>query len=323
MKPRTVLVLALGLAGACVSRTTGNEGNLTFWYVNLDLGQISDFNKPVAVGARLDLFVGEAPKGSGATVLSATSDDPAALAVVGTGSNSIVLEGKADGNVLLSVRARVSGGREVEDSVNLTVREAEVMKLGHFCTTEAHAAFIAGSPVRIDFDLQRENGQNLIGYGHYPVTIEPAGALTIDEGSKALETLPLTAGAATGPVTISSQIDDTTLTLDLVLDADVDGAVLRQPLPTIEEDHDALVQVLGTAGGVPVCWNDPELEVAVDSPEVCDVKLFETSGGDLSWLTVEGKVAGDCLFTVTFEEGAGGAGFSETFTVPIAPHRQN
>ena len=73
---------ALVLAGAvvfgglaCTSSTTGNLGNLEFYYTADD--EIGNFNKPIAAGAKLEVFVQDAGDGSDrqATLQNTTTDD--------------------------------------------------------------------------------------------------------------------------------------------------------------------------------------------------------------------------------------------------------
>ncbi len=326
--PRLTL-LAVLLVAACVSRTTGNEGNLDFWYVDLNLGQISNFNKPIMVGARLDLKVAKAGGGTSAVTLeSASTDEPDAVVVDSFSDHEVVLHALAEGNVLVEVRAEVTGEGTVTDSVNMLAREPQKLVLTHPCTLDDHAAYVVDSDVSVLFDPQRDNGQKLIGYGHWPVDLEPEGVVSIRTEDKSLEVLPLHTDA-TGSITIASQIDEAELTLDVITDGDVDGIELRDTV-TVPEDHDRLVQVLGLVGATRVCWNDPEFSVTVDTPEVCDVRSWHSDDGKSegegvawAWLVVEGKVPGTCTFSVTFEEASAGAGVTESFDLEVTPHRQN
>ncbi len=76
--------VALAITGAllvsCSSLTTGNEGNLTFAYIADE--DLLDFNKPIAVGALLDLRVTEVGSQRAVEITSVTSGDTSVLEVV-------------------------------------------------------------------------------------------------------------------------------------------------------------------------------------------------------------------------------------------------
>ena len=75
MKRIMLAVASMGIAsGACVSKTTGNEGNFEFSYPADD--RVGDFNKPIAVGAFLDLEVRDVGDRSPVALDSASFVDP-------------------------------------------------------------------------------------------------------------------------------------------------------------------------------------------------------------------------------------------------------
>jgi len=329
---RTLVIIAptllIGAASVgCKSELTGNEGNLLFSYTADDA--ITDFNKPIAVGARLDLEVREAGTRKSVTIGQASSDKPEVLDVAGISGNTIVLEGKADGNVLVSVDATLQSGTAVSDSVNMNVRTPEILELRHSCEVQTAAAahYLISDVFWLQYDMKLSNGQPVIGYGYHPITIEPADSVTIDANARDQQWFHFTTGATAQNVTLSNSIDSTTLTLELVEVGSVDGGMLQlDSLLPAEVGKKRALYVLPTANGRPICQAQTDYSVVTDSPEVCTVTaIVAPDTADLGvakefgWLEVEGLTAGTCNFTVTYTEGAAGVGASSALAVPVNP----
>ena len=106
-----VLVALVGcsLTIGCVSRQTGNEGNLEFSYVAED--NINDFNKPIGVGATLPMEVRAAGTRAPVTLTAAQFADTAVLEVTEFSGINLTAEGKGDGNTLLEVVATLASPR--------------------------------------------------------------------------------------------------------------------------------------------------------------------------------------------------------------------
>lgn len=316
------LALALLTAMACDSRVTGNEGNLVFSYDADD--NVLDFNKPIAVGASLDLKVAAVGSFTPVTVTSATTDDASVLAVSGTDANRITVTGVGSGEVLLSVEA--DGPSEpLTDSVNLTVRVPEVLDLRHSCGPEG-GAYLVDSSLYIPFELKMSNGQPVIGYGYYPVAVSDEALLLRDDTFEGQQYMRFDA-LAPGSVTLTSDIDDTQLDLTLADVADIDG--VAEPIAFVLEDIDVgdtnAFYALPSVGGVTVCQANATLEVTSITPTICDVRPTGANASDTDaayetgWFEVEGLSQGTCTYQVTYPDGNGGAGASAEFTHEIQP----
>jgi len=164
----------LALTG-CQSRITGNEGNFLFSYWADD--DIVDFNKPIAVNAFLDVEVREVGTQLPVTLTDASTDDPAVLDVTGFDSYVATVQGMGDGGALLSVAGTTAGGDALTDSVNLLARVPEVHVLGHTCTPDTTAGYLVDSEILVPYEFMMTNGQNVIGYGYYPVSTQAAQAI--------------------------------------------------------------------------------------------------------------------------------------------------
>lgn len=309
-------------ATACQSQITGNEGNLVFSYTADDV--VSDFNKPIAVGAKLDLRVREAGTNLPATINSAISDDGDVLAVGTFSSNQLTLEAKGEGNVLIEVEAAVAGKDAVTDSVNMRAAEATRHELRHTCVDAS--MYIANSTdVFVFYDLFTANNEPAIGYGLFPLTLEPSAGATLDRTSTSQFAYSMDLGDP-GTLTLTSTIDDSTLTLNLVSKGDVDGAQLSpvSASTAILVNQNAFVSVSPTVGGERVCQAKMGMTVESLTPEICTVAVPGAVDDELKeslyeslFVRIDGLALGTCEFEVTLPDGANGAGATATLSVPI------
>jgi hypothetical protein len=314
---RIIPLVALALAG-CQSRLTGNEGNFTFSYWTDD--DVVDFNKPIAVGASLDIGVADVDAGLPVTLTSAASDD-AALVVSTFAESTVTVTGAADGGALLSVAGTTAGGEALTDSINLLAATPDVLRLSHGCDA-TQAAYLAGQRVWLPFELERENGQSVIGYGYYPLTVDGT-AVTLDT-AESNETWLALDTVSVGTATLRSDVDDTTLDLPVVEPGSIDG--VAEPIAFVLEDIDVgdtnAFYALPSVAGVSVCQADVEKTVRSDTPDICDVRDSDAADANLheyGWFEIEGRAQGTCSYTVTFPDGNGGAGASAQFSYAIEP----
>ncbi|MCC7072436.1 MAG: hypothetical protein IT383_13995 [Deltaproteobacteria bacterium] len=316
-----LLVTSVG----CRSRITGNEGNFQFSYVADD--RVTDFNKPIAIGASLDIEVTDVGQLRPVTLSAAESDDTAVLEVTGFAGSSVTVHGVADGEPLLTVTGTTASGEDLSDSVNLLVRAPEVLRLAHTCSTTGTAAYITSQRVYVPFEMERANGQPVIGYGLYPATPSDAAGLTLDAAASNQQFMAFDTGAVAATLTLDSDIDDTSLSVQLVDQGAIDG--VEQPIAFVVEDIDVgdvnAFYVRPTTGGTTICQADIEKTLQSDTPTVCDVRErneAEDGGAEVhefGWFEIEGLAAGTCTYTVTFPGGAAGAGTSAQFSYQIEP----
>lgn len=307
------------LLAACQSHITGNEGNFEFAYWTDD--DVVDFNKPIAVGAKLDITVSDVDAHAPVALTTAAFDDEAVLGVAGVSGDTVTVEGVGDGGALLSVEGDTEAGEHLTDSINLLAATPEVLRLWHDCSDTSAAAYVQDATVWIPYDMEKTNGQSVIGYGYYPV--ETTGPLTLDPATSGQTWMVFTTGTP-GAATVTSTIDDTALNAQVVAPAEVDG--VEEPVAYVLEDIDVgdtnSFYVRPRAGGLTVCQADLEKAVVSDTPEICDVRdadAGDTNLHEYGWFEIEGIAAGSCLYTVTFPEGNDGAGASMQFAYTIQP----
>lgn len=329
----TSLCLALALvASGCESQQTGGEGNLKFAYPNDD--NVADFNKAVAVGARLELHLTDVA-GAKVEILEAVSDNSQALAVVNKLGDKFEIEGKGEGNAKLTVKVRKANGSEVSDFVNMRALKAEVLNLAHSCTAGKDAIYLTSTTIALPYDLTRKDGQATIGYGYHPLTISPASALTLNTVEKTQWAYSYKTAALPGDVSLTSQLDPTkTWSLRLVEEGAIDGAKVELSVPaaTASVGQKQWVLVRPLVAAAPVCQPNATFTVAVTSADVCTViaanqsaantaKLLNPAKGasaeGFTWLELQGKKAGTCTYTVTWPKAAGGKGYTAQLQVEV------
>ncbi len=316
----TIALVAIVAGTACQSTITGNEGNFRFSYTADDA--IGDFNKPVAVGAKLDLRVTAVGTNEAVTLSAASFDDTAVLDVVSTEGSTITIEGTGDGAALLSVEGAAPGGTTLTDSVNMLAAVPEVLSLWHSCTEDDPAYYITSQRVWMPFEMTMANTQPVVGYGYYPVAVD--GSATHTSADSTQQWMAFDTAATAGTATLTSDIDDTTLTMEVVAPAAIDG--IEDPIAGVIEDIDVgdinAFYVRPTVGGVTVCQADITKTVASLTPEICDVRDTNAQSivqYEFGWFEVEGVAEGTCEYSVTFPDGSNGDGVTATFSYPIEP----
>lgn len=320
-------LLTVGLIASlgCVSSTTGKEGNLEFSYSADD--DFANFNKPIAVGAKLDLRVYKAGTEGNrdATVEAASSSDDGVLAIGERSGNTVTLLAKGAGSAEISVTALLAATNEsVTDAVDMMARVPEIHNMSHACLSpqEREGYYLIGQDIYIPHDFKLKDGQNVIGYGYFPVVIEPAQALTLKTNHRDQIFLHMTTGATATQATVTSELDGTKLTLNLVEEAQIDSAVLSGLENSVTVNQQQLAYALPAIGQKPICQAQSEYSIETLTPEVCEVTKAaniseEQQRRQSGWIVIKGKSVGDCDFKVTYPKGNNGQGLSAELTTPI------
>ena len=320
-RARTVTLGLLTALIACESRLTGNEGNFQFAYEADD--RVTDFNKPIAVGAMLDITVRDAGALQAVDLLAAAFDDPAVLDVASFEGATITVKGVGAGQALLEVEGTTQAGETLTDSINLLAAVPEVLRLSHSCATGSEAAYIAGQRVYIAYEMEKANGQPVIGYGYTPFTASNAALLSQDSSWKGQQFAAYDTLAA-GSLTLDSDLDDTSLSLEIIEEGAIDG--VEEPVAFVLEDIDAgdtnAFYVRPTTGSLTVCQADIEKRVTSLTPEACTISDSDPRDGvsyEYGWFNITGVAQGTCTYEVSFPGGSGGAGTTATFSYEIQP----
>ncbi len=304
-------------------RVTGIEGNLVFSYAADDA--FIDFNKALAVGARLDISVIDAELREPAQIVSAVFDNEDVLSVDVIDAHTITVLATAEGGSLLSIEAFTSSSETLTDAVNLRAAMPDTLDIRHSCHSQPEAHYLTGTRAWVPYEMLLGR-QPTIGYGYYPIELsDPAlGSLISAASNQQYMVIDTT---APGELVLQSQVDDTSMTLNIVGPEFIDGAM--EPIAFVLEDIDVgdtnIFYVLPRVGATPICQSTAPKSVASDTPDVCDVRDRDNPslGGDLAyeagWFEVEGVAEGSCLFTVTYPDGDNGQGASQQFSYPSSP----
>ncbi|MBM65027.1 MAG: hypothetical protein CMH55_02185 [Myxococcales bacterium] len=304
---RTALcILAMTGVAGCESSIAGNEGQLRFAYDSDD--DVFNFNKPIAVGAALDLRVADFADQLDAVVVAASTKDTDVLEVLEFSGNTVTLIGTGKGSTLVKVSANDHRGIELDDSVNMMARQVEVLRMNHTCTDDVEGHYLAGQRIVVPFELELNSGNPLIGYGFYPVTDEPAGRISIDRSRNQQEFMTIDTGSRTGTVSLLSDVDATRLDVTVVRESDIDGATLPFGAPSsIRAGTSAFLWVLPTANVRPICQAITRKSAESLTPDVCTVMdaegLSDEEGGgrhESGWIEVEGHQSGTCQYRVSY-----------------------
>ena len=326
MSRHTAMLLSglslISLSVGCESQLTGNDGNFQFSYPADD--RVLDFNKPIAVGAKLDIEVTDVGARDDLEISGASSADDAVLTVDSFSGNAFTLLGTGAGNVLLTVTGTTAAGDELTDSVNMGAKVPEVHKLAHTCDGGTRSAYLTGQDIWVPFEFEMANSQPVIGYGYYPVTASDESVLSIDPAWEGSQYMKFTTGSA-GDITLTSDLDGSAIELNVIAEADIDG--VGDPTAFVLEDIDVgdvnAFYVLPTVGELTVCQADVTFTVTSDTPDICDVRTTDdalASGDALyeyGWFEVEGKAAGECSYTVAYPNST--VATSAQFTYTIEP----
>lgn len=313
--------------GACTSTTTGADGNLKFSYYST--ANARDFNKPIAIGAKLDIKVEEAGSSDmdGTVVNSVETEDEAIIKAASAGGDTITLEATGAGSTEISVDATLSRNGEVE-SDRFTMRTAvpEVVELTHLCATDSNVAtyLVGQKEIYLGYDMLLKDGQQVIGYGYYPVSAEPAMGVSVLTDKKNHDFVRMETGAEAGDVVLTSDVGEGSWTLKLVEEGAIDGAVIED-LASVGVGEEETYNVLPTTMGDRICQANLSFEIATLTPDLCDVRLQSEEALSITksitkkagWIVVSGKAVGDCKFSVTYAGANAGAGATVEFPVSI------
>lgn len=316
----TVLGMAVAIGGAgCDPRQTGEARRLAFTY-DTD-SPAGTLERPVAVGARIALRVEDPVSATSLPIRDAVSADPDVLAIRGIEDGAAVAEARSEGEARITITATLRDA-PVTDSLVIDARRASALALSHACAGGTAGVYLTNSRIRLPFELRSAAGVPLIGHGYYPVTATPAGWVLVEPGATTVAYVPLRSADFEGVATIASTIDGTRIELPLIDEGGLDGVEL------IADDDELsagigetiFVHVVPTSAGRRLCQGEPEREIESLTPSICTASDVVTPGLDdprQGLVAVRGLAQGVCRFAARFARGAGGAGVSEEFAVPV------
>lgn len=306
---------ALAVSGCNTSKARGGKGALTFSYATTH--DARTFNKPIAVGARLHVYVhGNSVGRPAARIESVKSSDPSILRARKLGENVIEVEGVGEGDARISVYTLVEGQVE-RDFVWMSAREATGMQLRHACEhpDATSGIYLTNTRARIPYTLTVSDGRQAIGWGYYPVTFTPADAATLAPRASDQGALAVAMGATPGRVRIESPLSQVTWSMVLVEPGEIDGAALELGATSLEVGSETTYRIYPTSRGARICHAGFGMVPTVLNRRVCRVVDLD---GEQGTLTLEGVNPGLCRVAVTLPMGNGGAGASSVVELPVS-----
>ncbi len=316
----TLSLIATALAG-CQSALTGDEGNLLFTYTADD--EFENFNKPVGVGARLELRIFQVGTRAPVVLNDVQSSDEEVLEIESIAGNRVIVLGTGVGNAEISVEAELPGGESVTDSVDMRGAEPDRLILRHTCAppeSEDVKYLAASSDIWLGYDLETDDGEAVIGYGLLPVEFDPVDLVTLNQTSTDQAHLHLDLPAEPQDITVSSTIDDAETVMSIVDPEAIDGVEIN-PLSGEAQLTGGAFKILHfwpMVGESRVCQARTPFSARSLTPEVCTVEMPSEDVFKLlnqfNSIRVDGLAEGDCEFEVTFDAGNGGEGTTQTYT---------
>lgn len=302
----SMLAVGLVLITGCGVELEGDEGNLSFNYMNTEW-RSPPSSGDLAVGAKVDIELTdvrgepEDRDDDPLELVEAYSDDAQILEVVDESQFHFQLEA-LDESVAEGAQIRATAldadGDELSDSVSIRTAEVDSVDIDSTCSK---ALYVTDGAARFHYDMRDAAGSRLTGYGYYPVIVEPepGGSVVDDHGG--LQSLVVDAGAEPGTYEIVPDgVGGDAFEFELLEPAEIDeldvavGDDDEETTSSIEVgDTEAVAMfVLGRAGDS-IC-GDAASAVQLESltPEVCEPSYGFVE--NLHLVDVEGLAEGQC-----------------------------
>jgi hypothetical protein len=314
LRSAVALLLVVGLGAGvsgCYSKATAYDGKFTFAYPSMV--EHDNFVKPIAPGAKLEVFAFANGTHEELQILGAKSSRPDVVDVSVVKQKSIVLLGKAPGVAEIEVRAKGPNDAELVDKMFFHVGKPAKHGLEHWCTEEREAAYVVGEEVVLNHAMVTSDERPVIGFDYAPLAVEPRSALELVDQPQAGGYYLFKAKSAKARVTVKSKIDDQALALKLVERKDLTDATLYAPERMLE-GHGSYVVAHVSAGSVALCNQTALTKAKSLTPEICKVtaKLEEDPDAEDSnreqLARVTALAFGVCKFEITLPELAKGQG---------------
>lgn len=303
IRPLLLLTLCgLMLASGC-ARQTGQRGQLIFMYDTP--GDPLNFNKPIAQGHTLELFMHSVREDMPVEILEVKSSDPGVLRPTGKVAHLFGVRALKPGRARLLVKAVDEQGRVYRDVVVMRVGKIARTELAYACETMQEdpsqpPLYLAGArDVFVPWARHNEAGELLTGYGEFPVEVVPASAASIRTNRTVQTGLSLDIQGNPGVFELRAEHGGAQLKFESVERAAIDG-IWMHPW-----DAGAWMLIGGAAfvspepqvKGRPLCTHDLQVSARSLTPEICEVAAI--SGEHIVELV--GKAWGICRYEVGYE----------------------
>ena len=316
---RGVLVAAALMVAAGCARQTGERGELIFMYESVE--DPTNFNKPIAQGARLEILVHDVRRDEAAHVVEARSKDPDVVEITGTVAHLVGLKARSPGLARIEVRAVDDQGIERADAFTIRVAPVERLLLEDDCWhEESRPLVLTGAKLYLPWSRRSSTNEPLTGFGIFPLRVEPeaAGELrtnSVDQGGGWLDV-----ARHVGRFEVRPTVGGGDGVAFEAVDAEaIDGVVRAWPPPSFARGSWTIrgvatfVEIEPRVGGRPLCQlEDFPHEVDNLTPELCEVEPLAFAPG---LVKITGRAFGACRYEVRFPGGGADAG--ATFTTRV------
>lgn len=258
------------------------------------------------------------------TVTSATSSDDSVISVERVGapqSDHLQLAAQSAGTATIEVEAEDATGKTYMDSFEMEAADVAQLSIGDACSlgsedSNSDPVYLKDQRVRLAYELQDSSGDELAGWGYYPVSLSRTSDGSAVQSVEASGDLVVKIGSTADPLEVTSDIGSTSFTMDVRDPSAIDG--LRFPLtddngdPTLlgtDSAGEPAYLFVGTSiGDRPVCQSRTDLSVSNQSSSVCSVSTqtssVEEEGDNLLNFTpttvqVEKESSGTCSFELS------------------------
>lgn len=251
------------------------------------------------------------------------SSDSSIISIDGVGDpepSHVQLAAESAGAATIEVEAEDEQGETYTDNFRMRASEVAQLSIGDACSLGSEdgntPVYLADQRVRLTYQLQDSEGEELAGWGYYPVSLSRTSDGSEIQPVEAADDLVVKIGTTADPLEVTSDLGDASLELDVRKASAIDG--LRFPLEKdngepallggIEEGQKGILFASTKIGDRPVCQSRTALNASSQTSSVCSVATqtssIEDEVGTLFNFTpttveVEKKSAGTCEFDLS------------------------
>lgn len=315
------LLAAAAMVIHCGVSIEGDEGNLTFHYLDSDLRE-SSAAQDLAVGAKVDVQVSdaEAENDDPLEISDAYSDDAQTIDAIDQREQSFRLEAldaTPSEGTRIHAEAIDEDGEALSDSVSIGAAEVDEVELDSRCD----GLYFVEATADFNYKMYDDAGERLTGYGHYPVSVEPSEGGEIDEDHGLLGSLQVATGSDAGEYEIVDEDDESLASFELLEGADVEeldvAAGAEDTERTVSVGEENQVAIFAVERDDQAICGDVEsvIDLSADDDSICEPRYeaLDSILQGLHFIHVEGLEAGDCEVTLEIPD----AGLQESFDVTV------
>lgn len=308
-----VLAVTACLVAGCDVEVEGEEGNFTFTYINSEMTTATE----LAEGSNVDIRVEDSDTDEAVELAEVYTEAADIADVIDVDYDRFTLEAVSSGRTDVTAEAVEDDdeGQPLSDSFEVTTAEVSTISLENRCASEQ---FVTGASGRMKYEMYDSGGDELTGYGYYPVTIEADGAVDPDDRGSVVDdydylgSLEFRTGSEPGSYQIVSDVNGESESFELIAPEDLDAIDVAGSgdatgsVDAGDVEPMAAIFALESAGDAVCGPLEAIIDISVQTPEVCSARYYmplESLGAvDMHGIEVEGIESGDCHIEVSVPE---------------------